>query len=272
MHRIISFLSRYKYFLLFLMLEFIALSLTIQNHSYHKSKFINSSNALTGFIYKNFDYIEAYKNLKKENIQLLQENTKLNNFLNQNHKRTILRTNIFVDTLKYHQKYRYKSAKIINNQYIKSTNYLTLDKGNVDSVFVDNGVINDKGVIGIVTNTSGHYAKVMSILNENTRINARLKKNQHYGSITWNGKDYKVVQFEDIPIQANIKVGDTVITDGKSTIFPEGIPIGVIEDFKIKNNRYNAINVALFNDMSAIKYVYVINNLDKIEIKNLENK
>lgn len=270
MHRIISFLIRYKYFLLFLMLEIIAVSLTIQNHSFHKSKFINSSNRLTGFIYDKLNTIESYSNLKAENKALLEENTKLNNILNRSKKPIILRPKIVIDSFKYQQKYKYIDAVIINNQYTKATNYLTINKGKKDSIHQDHGVINSKGIIGIVTNTSKNYAKVMSILNENTRINARLKKNHHFGTITWNGKDYRKVQLEDIPIQANIKLMDTVITDGKSSIFPEGIPIGTISNIKIKNNRLNQIDVTLFNDMSAVKYVMVINNLDKNEIKNLE--
>ena len=270
MHRIISFLIRYKYFLLFLMLELIAISLTIQNHSFHKSKFINSSNSVTGFIYDRFNIIESYSNLRKENKLLLKENIQLKNSLNKSNKLVILRPKIVIDSLLFQQKYRYIDAIVINNEFVKATNYLTINKGEKDSVYQDNGVINSKGIIGIVTNTSKHYAKVMSILNENTRINARLKKNHHFGTITWNGKDYKQVQLEDIPIQANIRLNDTIITDGKSSIFPEGIPIGVVSNIKIKNNRFDKIDVQLFNDMSAVKYVEVITNLDKNEIKNLE--
>lgn len=269
MHRIISFLIRYKYFLLFLMLELIAISLTIQNHSFHKSKFINSSNNLSGFIYDKFNFIESYNHLKKENKILLEENTKLHNFLNQSKKPIIVTPKLVIDSLRYHQKYIYIDAIVINNQYIKATNYLTINKGRKDSIFNDNGVINSKGVIGIVTNTSKNYAKVMSVLNENTRINARLKKNHHFGTITWNGKNYRQVQLEDIPIQANLKLMDTVITDGKSSVFPEGIPIGVVSNIKIKNNRFNQIDVTLFNDMSAIRYVQVIRNLDKDEVNKL---
>ncbi len=272
MHHIISFFIRNKYFLLFLILEIIALIFTIQNHSYHKSKFINSSNIITGFIYNKFNIINKYTNLKSENIALHQENNKLHNLLNANVKRNFLPSKMYLDSIKYNQRYLYKNARIINNQYKKATNTLTIDKGKKDSIFQDQGVINHKGIIGIVANTSSHYATVMSILNENTKINARLKKNEHYGTITWNTKNYKIVQLEDIPIQANISVGDTIITDGKSTIFPEGILIGKINTFKIVNNRYQEINIKLFNDMSAVKYVSIITNLEKNEILKLENE
>jgi rod shape-determining protein MreC len=253
------------------MLEFVAISLTIQNHSFHKSKFINSSNSISGFFYNKFNIIESYRNLRSENKLLLKENTKLINLLNKSKKSIILKPKMIIDSIRYNQKYKYTEAIVINNQFLKSTNFLTINKGQRDSVFQDNGVINSKGIIGIVTKTSNKYAKVMSILNENSRINARLKKNSHFGTITWNGKDYKLVQLEDIPIQANIKLLDTIITDGKSSIFPEGIPIGVVSNIKTKNNRLIQIDIKLFNDMSAIKYVKVINNLDKEEIKKIES-
>ena len=243
----------------------------MQNHSYHRAKFINSSNAITGFIYDKINIIEKYSNLQIENKSLMEENIRLQNIFNSTYKRTFLPSEIHLDTIRYHQKYHYRSAIIINNQYTKPTNTLTINKGIKDSVYQDQGVINQKGVIGIISNSSNYYATVMSILNENSNVNARLKKSNHFGTVKWNAKSYEIVQLEDIPIQANIKIGDTIITDGKSTIFPEGILIGKIKDFKISNNKYQQINVKLFNDMSNIKYVTIISNLDKIEIKELEN-
>ena len=74
----------------------------------------------------------------------------------------------------------------------------------------------------------------------------------------------------DLPIQADIKQGDTIITGGRSTIFPKGIPVGIISDFIKKNNSYKSINIKLFNDMSAIGPVNIITNFDKEEINNLE--
>ncbi len=271
MHQIISFFIRYKYFLLFLVLELIAFSFTIQSHSFHRSRFINSSNIITGFIYDKFNLVANHSNVKEHNLQLSEENSKLKNLLTQKNDTANTVKITVLDSLIYKQNFTYINASIKNNEYVKSNNILTINKGEKDSIYKDLGVINSKGVIGIVSNTSSSYATVMSILNENSKINARLKKNHHYGTITWNAKGYKTVQFEDLPRQADIKVGDTIITDGKSTIFPEGILIGTIENFELANNNYQNIEVTLFNDMSAIKHVNIVTNLDKIEIKALEN-
>jgi rod shape-determining protein MreC len=271
MHQIISFFVRYKYFILFIVLELIAFSLTIQSHSYHRSKFINSSNYVTGFFYNQFNVFDKRTTLKKYSKELAEENTRLKNFLVLKNGNKISEQFNKIDSLIYHQNYTYINAIIIDNEFNKSVNVLTLNKGKKDSVVNDLGVINSKGIVGIVSNSSTKYATVMSILNENSKINSRLKKNNHFGTLVWNAKDYKTIQFEDLPRQANIKIGDTVITDGKSTIFPEGILIGSIKDFKIINNNYEIVNVTLFNDMSALKHVNIVVNLDKEELEKLKN-
>ena len=73
MQQIVNFIIKYKYFLFFLLLEIIAISFTIQNHSYHNSKFVNSANFLTGGIYKRINRYKEYGDLKEHNQQLLIE-------------------------------------------------------------------------------------------------------------------------------------------------------------------------------------------------------
>jgi len=271
MQHIISFLINNKYFLLFLFLEIIAVSITIQSHSYHRSKFINSSNFITGSIYNNFNSVNNYLNLKTQNKQLQEENTKLKNLLSSTTIKS--KQNSRIDSLTYNNKYSYISARIINNNYTKTNNRLTINRGLNDGVTTELGVVSSKGIIGITTNVSSNYAVVMPIINESSRINVKLLNNNHYGTLKWDGENYNTVQIEDLPRQTNIKVGDTIITGGKSTIFPEGILVGKIKDFKINNNNnYKIVNVELFNDMSSIYYINVITNEDNLEIKKLENE
>ena len=272
MQQIISFLYKNKLFILFLLLEVLAVIFTIQSHSFHKSKFVNSANFVSGGIYNRINNFKEFLLLKKENQRLSEENVYLRNLL-QLEERTVEAADlVLVDSAQYKQKFKYTSAKVINNNYRNNNNYLTIDKGANSGIEPDQGVMNAKGIIGITKSVSGNYATVLSILNVNSRINAKLKTSEHYGSLSWNNEDYNVVQLLDLPVQATIYVGDTVVTGGRSTIFPEGIPIGTIKDFKTLNNRYEYIDVALFNDMSAIGYVEVIKNFEKLEIKELEER
>ncbi len=272
MQQIISFLYKNKYFILFLLLESLAVFFTIQSHSYHKSKFINSANFVSGGLYNKINNFKEFLLLKEENIRLAEENVQLKNTLNQEDKLVSQISSKKIDTINFNQKYSYISAKVINNNYRKNNNYLTINKGKSSRIKGDLGVINSKGIIGITKSVSNKYATVLSILNVNSRINVKLLKSNHFGSLSWNNQDYNTVQLLDLPIQANLKIGDTIVTGGKSTIFPEGIPVGTIKDFKTSNNNYKIINITLFNDMSSIGFVEVITNLDKEEIKNLEEK
>lgn len=270
MQQILYFLKKFRFFLLFIFLEFIALFLTIQHHSFHKSKFINSSNTITGGIYNKANSIKEFFHLKSENKRLVEENTKLLNLINTHKTDFNLETFSVVDSIKYFQKYQYSFAKIINNNYTKPDNFLTIDKGTNHGVEPDLGIVNSKGVLGVVKNVSKNNATVLSILNRNSKINVRLKNSNHFGTILWNGKNHNTIQLIDIPRQAIIKVGDTIITGGKSAIFPEGIQVGTIKNFLFKNNKYQEINILLFNDMSALGYVQIVKNYLKNEQKNLE--
>ncbi len=272
MQQIISFLYKNKLFILFLLLEVLAVLFTIQSHSFHKSKFVNSANFISGGIYDRVNNFKEFFLLKKENQRLSEENAYLRNLLAIENKDSVSTDVLVLDSLKYNQKYSYTAAKVINNNYRKNNNYLTIDRGSNSGVEPDLGVINSKGIVGITKSVSNNYATVLSILNVNSRINAKLLNSDYFGSLSWDNEDYNVVQLQDLPVQASIYVGDTIVTGGKSTIFPEGIPIGTIRDFKTLNNRYEYINIGLFNDMSSIGYVQVIKNFDKLEIQNLEEK
>ena len=209
--------------------------------------------------------------LKSKNQSLQEENTQLKNDLEKN--KLFFSTDISVlDTVKYHQKYTYTEAKIINNNYSKPDNFLTINRGQNKGIVKEMAVINRKGIIGITENVSNNYTRVQSILNKNSNINARLKGNTAYfGTLKWNSIDYNTVQLHDIPRQAPLKIGDTIETGGKSTIFPEGIPIGTVSKINKRNTANSKINVTLFNDMSNLENVYVVKNLHKQEIQLLEN-
>ena len=268
MQQIIFFLIRNKNFLLFIALFSISIFLTIQTHSYHKNKFVNSSNAITGGIYSIKSSITDYFNLREKNKILINENTRIRKQL-ESYKSKVVNQNI--DTSSIFSKYYFVSAKVINNSFSKTKNKLTINKGKRDSIQLDLGVITSKGIVGIIDNVSNKYATIQSILNTNSQINAKLKNEKHFGSLVWNAEDPNVIQLIDIPRLAPVKIGDTIVTGGKSTIFPEGILIGAVIDFELTEDKNSQnLNIQLFNDMTNLEHVYIINNIDTQEIINLE--
>ncbi|SEL23063.1 rod shape-determining protein MreC [Aquimarina amphilecti] len=269
MQQIINFLIRNKNFLLFLLLLFLSLILTIQSHSYHKSKFISSTNFLSGGVYGWRYSINNYFGLKNKNERLLEENVQLRNRLSKLTRDTIATT--YIDTSSFNQPYTFIEGNVYKNDYSKADNYILINKGEKDGIESDMGIITDKGIVGIVENTSKNYSRVISILNSNSRINAGLKRSNQYGSLVWNGKDPNIVQLETVPRQAILKKGDTIITNGRSTIFPRGIGIGTILNYELDQNQsYFLIDVQLFNDMTDIGFIYAIRSNHATEIKLLE--
>lgn len=273
MQQLIYFFQKYKYFLYFLCLEFIAVALIINNHSFHKSKFVGSANAVTGGLLTKVNSVKEYANLKTENQQLLEENTRLKNKLAAlQFTRDSLSGQQLKDSILYGQKFQYISGKIIDNSFARPYNFLTINRGKNHQISAEMAVVNARGIIGVTEQTSDSYARVRSILNKNSKINARFKNSTHYGTLEWNGEDYQTVQLTDIPRQAVFQIGDTIITDGKSEIFPEGILIGTVQSVPEKISALNTINVRLFNDMSSLGQVNIIRNFDKQEIQTLENQ
>ena len=267
MQQIINFIIRNKNFLLFLLLFGFSFLFTIQSHSYHKSKFINSANFLTGGVYNSINNINNYFDLKPQNQLLSEENKQLRSLLRNSGIKT---DSVFLDSLMFNKSYLFYTSNIIKNSYSLSNNVLTLNKGRNDSIKQDFGVISSKGIVGIIDKTSENYATVISILNSTSSISAQLKKTNHLGSLTWDGKDSKFTQLIDIPKIAKVEIGDTIITSGQSSIFPKGVPVGIIEGFKLDQaENYYEINVWLFNDMTSIEHVYIIENVNKEEITNL---
>ena len=264
MQQLISFLLRHKGFLLFIFLLSISLALTVQSHSYHKSKFINATNNITGGIYNSSSNVTEFLNLKGYNQQLLKENARL---------RSKLSNYSFQTTQKFTKNTPYNliPAKLIHNSFHKQKNILLINKGEKDGIRTDMGVITSNGIVGIIGDVGENYATVLSILHTQSKINAQLKKTNHIGTLTWNGKDISTVQLEDITKVTPIAVNDTIVTGNYST-FPQGIGIGTVvkADLDASKNYYN-INIKLFNDMSNIGYVYVVKNKAKKEIDSLLN-
>lgn len=253
--------------MLFLLLFVISLGLIVQSHSYHKNKIVNSANFLSGSLYSMRSNITSYFYLKNENQLLVEENARLRTQIES--LKDLIDLEIDISTLD--SNYRFVSAKLINNSYSKTKNKLTINKGFRDHVLLDMGVMTSKGIVGIIDNVSANFATIQSILNTNSQINAKLKNSNHFGTLMWDTNDPKVVQLIDVPMQAHISVGDTIITGGRSTIFPEGIPIGSIKDFQLdKDSNFYDLNIELFNDMTNLEHVYIMENPNSEEIKKLE--
>ncbi|MBW1657175.1 rod shape-determining protein MreC [Flavobacterium quisquiliarum] len=270
MQQIFNFIIRNSNRLLFLLLLGISLGLTIQSHSYHRSRVISSANFLSGGVYERINRVNEYLNLRAENDELVLENARLKSLLFNKEDTTKPPT---PDSIKGVKPSDIIVSKVIHNSYNTHENYITLNSGSKDGVKQDMGVINSLGIVGVIDNTSPNYSTVVSILNMKSHINAKIKKSNHFGSLTWNGKSTGYVQLEDVPRLASIRKGDTIVTGGQSVIFPEGINIGTVDIvYKKEGTSFYVIKVKLFNDMTNLGHVYIIKSKGREELINLENK
>lgn len=268
MQQIFNFIFKNSILLLFLLLLGISLTLTIQSHSYHRSRAVSSANAMSGYVYEQVNSVKEYLSLKEQNEALAAENAQL--------KRLLFNTQ---DTANLPDvtlpagigNFKVIQSKVIQNSYNVYENYLTINSGRRDGIKPDMGVVSSLGVVGYIDNTSNGYATVISVLNTKFRLDAKIKKNNHFGTLTWNGKNTGFAQLIDVPRLATVKKGDTIVTGAESTIFPENIPIGTIEKVYVdKRTNYYTLDVRLFNDMTSLGHVYIIENKDRDEIIKLE--
>ena len=263
MQQIINALIKNKVFILFLALLLFSFKFISNRSFYHHSKFDNITIGLTGRIYDIKHSVDEYFNLKKINNELLIENKKLlKREINKNENKLFNKSNIPFDVFQ---------AKVIKNSIKSSRNYLIVNKGTKDSISREMGVISSKGIIGIIYKVSKNYSSVISILNRDLQINAKFKKNNAFGSLNWNGVNPNKIQLNDIPVINDVSIGDSIVTGGMSTYFPEGIMIGRVSDYNIiYGTGYYKIDVELNNIVGNLINVYVLKNKYQKEINSLE--
>lgn len=271
MRNLFSFLVKNYFFFLFLFLEIIAAVLVINNNYYQRSVVVNATNDFTGSIRSIYCSVTEYFSLGKTNQALVEENTKLHNLTKKSYI-IIDRNTYFIDDTVYKQQFRYVNAKVIGNSVNRRNNYLMLDKGAAEGIDKDMAVISPKGVVGIVRDVSNNFSSVISVLHKDSKISAKIKKNNYVGTLVWRGIDYKSANLLDIPTHVKLSLGDTIITSGYSHIFPEGILIGVIKNFNIlEGENFYTIKLEFTEDYNNLDYVYIINNLMKNEQSDLED-
>ena len=286
MQQLIDFIIRKKNVLVYFLLLSLSLSLIFKTNLFQKSKIIIFSNSTANYFNEIFNNLNGYFNLKRVNSELVNENLFLKNQLENviNKKQLDSLDNAI---------FKYQNAKVISNSLSSFKNYLIIDKGLKHGLENEMGIISSKGIVGIINYTTKNYSSVMSVLNIDTKINAKVKRTSHFGTLEWDGLSRENLLLNDIPETAEIKVGDSIITGGMSLIFPEGINIGVVSEIIKQKNRndsianfvinnqvkiakiqfkenYLNIVVKLHTDMNNLNIVYVIESLNKEEFKNIK--
>lgn len=278
MRKLFAFIIRYSVVILFLLLEIISMGLIVRNSNYPQSIILSSGNSITASVYNFTSNFYGYFYLNAVNEGLARENVMLKNRITllENKMSTFEPLLKDSDNMTHYidpeKEISYINAKVISNSTNKILNFITLNKGKRDGIQQDMGVINENGVVGIVSSVSDKFSVVIPVLNPRIQISTKFLKNNYSGPLQWDGGDYRFANLKDIARHVQFSLGDSLVTTSYTHSFPEGILVGRIEDFNIReSDPYYHIKVRLAVNFKTLSYVKVINYANLNEQKNLEN-
>lgn len=276
MRNIFLFIRRYFNFLFFLVLQIIALSFLFRYNKFHEAAFMGIANELTGRVSSKYSNIQYYFHLKKTNETLAAQNELLLNQLPGNFQAPdstaqIISDTSSVDTTGAPRRYVWRGARVVNNSVTLQNNYITIHRGERQGVRKDMGVISASGIVGMVVNTSDNFAVVMTMLNRQSSVSAKLKKSGEIGKVQWDGRSPEYVTMINIPKSAPVNKGDSIVTSGYSLSFPPGVMIGTVQDIvEDKSSNFYSLIIKPATNFYNVEYVTVVDNLQKDEQKKLE--
>lgn len=274
MYNLFRFLARYYLFFVFLILEGFCFYLISQNSRYHQAAFVNMANSANGRVYRAWSGITDYFYLRHFSDSLVAENAMLRARLSESQYNRPTEHLSQTDTIgaKVEQVFTYIPAKVIHNSVNLSANYIFINKGRNEGVAAQMGVISPGGVVGQVVSVTDDYAAVMSLLNKNFKVSARLRNSNYFGTLAWEGRNTRLAKLREIPKHVKMNVGDTIVTSGYSNLFPENVMVGRVLKYKMEaEENFLDVDVELSANMNNISYVYVVDNMKKKEIISLDS-
>jgi len=270
MRNLFLFLREHYFYFLFLLLETLSLILFFNYNEFQSSSLYSVSNAVSGSVNNMFNGISEYFSLRKTNRVLIEEMAKLHSRIPEAFYTTDL--NIFYkkDSI-VKLEYKYISAKVISNSTNKRNNFLMINKGSIHGIENHMGVIIGNKIVGQVVSVSPHFSWAMSLLNKDSRVSGKFKKNNQLVNVEWNGGSYRKGQVKEIPKHIVMVIGDTIITSGNSDIFPEGLLIGTINRFNNpQDENFNNAELLFSTDFNSLGYIEVVVDMMRKEKEELK--
>ena len=276
MRNLLNFLFRYNHCIVFVLLQGMSFLLLFSFNNYQHSRFFTSANAFVGKIYEATRAVTGYFDLQRQNEVLMERNIWLEQQLLLADKRLKEMEEASTTswpaetTTTMFQSYK---ACVIKNSLNRADNYITLNQGSLAGIKPDMGVIGPNGVVGIVYKTSPHYSLVISLLSSKSNLSCKIAGNEYFGFLQWEGDDSRYAYLKDLPRHAEFAIGDTIVTSGFSTVFPQGMMVGVIEEANDTNDGLSfLLKIKLATDFGKLRNVHVLAREGIEEQKLLEEK
>ncbi len=270
MLRLLTFLTTYRNFILFLGLEAIALYLVV---SYNDQQRHALGDALLGQTTKLHDArmeVNEYFGLQIQNDSLWSANTTLHIQLDSLKKRAEMAEALLLvdslaaaryDSLIAPDSFRYLPARVLVQTTDRNYNYLTLDQGRADGVAPGMGVISPQGVAGMVIRVSEEYAIALSLLNVSFHLTVKVlgEEESNVGVYEWDGKSPRFGTLTYLPETVRLDKGLAVVTAAASTMFPEGYRVGTVEESTFEaTDGFNSARIRLATNFNELRYVYLV--------------
>ena len=191
MRNLLRYLIRNHVIILFLVLEVVSFYLISNYNNYQKAKSFSSASYISAAVYKRFSLFTDYFRLAETNRQLATENAELRKLLSYYRQKGQIAEDVFFRLPPNALYQNFRAARVINNSTNRQFNYLTLDKGRKDGIKAGQGLIMGNSVVGQVIDVSESFSVAISLLNTRWSISAKLKKNDYFGTIAWDGINYR---------------------------------------------------------------------------------
>jgi len=264
MRKLLDFLYRRRTLAIFIGLEFVCIWLIVSYNQRQNADFLNSSNALSARISTRSQNISDYFDLVEINEQLMLENEILQAKLN-------VRISFPDSVVQSSESYSVMGARVINNTFRRSSNFLTIASGSDEGITAGMGVISAKGVVGQVKSVSGRYATVFSLLHPKVMVSSTVKRTDTNCSVQWDQESYDLASLKFVPRHIGLKVGDTVVTSGYNSVFPPNVNVGVVSDINLEEHMtFYEAKVKLSVDFTSLPSVFVVVHETKLEKDSIE--
>ncbi|MBE6196430.1 MAG: rod shape-determining protein MreC [Rikenellaceae bacterium] len=275
MDKLLEFIRSIYVVVVFILLEVAALSYYARSNAYTQARLLTRSNQVVGGVQGLFTSVRTFWQLGAENRRLTEQIIALEEELTAYREAEAEgRLRLLADTMR-RLPYYYSTARVTTSSINRTRNFVTIDRGSKMGVETGMALLAANGaMVGHIVSVSKNYAVALTILNPQFQASGKLSHNpDYYGSIRWEGGDYRYVTMDELSKYADIHVGDKVISTGFSDYFPADIPIGEVESFQLnETGTYYTVRVRLAADMSSLSNVILARNPNSPELKGLEAK